>query len=822
MSVTPSPIAGFAGQFFDNNGIILSGGKIFTYAAGTTTPQASYTSASGTTPHANPIILDSAGRVPGGEIWLTDGLVYKFVIETSTNVLIGTYDNITGVNSNFVNYTVQEEVITATAGQTVFNLSTINYTPGTNSLSVYIDGVNQYVGDSYLETDGDTVTFTAGLHVGAEVKFTTAVQTTTGSVDASIVSYTYPAPTAVGQTVQERLAQYVSVKDFGAVGDSVTDDTAAVQAAVNYCVANAAKLRVPVGSYLINKITVDNTATPAWTVLDIEGESFETGSSLFQCEATKGPNFVSGSTFVTNGDTAFEIAFDNFFNESVRFKNISFYNKGARGLSAAIVVDKDTVSYPRAWSFEGMGYYNFDSCIALRGNDPSIFNNFFGSMTIKKQFPYLCGIGFQLIDAYVNLCHIDDCLYFGLDKGGIVFAGGAGVGASGGVVTIRNTHFEGCEPAGIVTGDLETKLALDNVSGETTGSVSGDGIIKRGSGFGVLGLTVSNSNYPVKGFVFMPNEFRLGEADTISASCPVNVSGYGWITDTPELVTPVVSNDPAYNQTDKSTFCLTPVHSNVGRVGERTYDKFAGWNSSAGISYTPPNSATLPNAIRSNFVGIAPGQLALLNITDTFTAPSDGYIYASWIAKYTAANNGFWLGNSQMIIDGVDVLTAGNCFGPGSYNFLVVAPIGSGEVLGRTELAMLNASSWSTGVYMTFETDQLDMLSAACGFPKSVSAEYTVATASTLTVTDYGDGATPFSIRVQLFFDGGQYGYKEYVITGDGAAAANRVYTQVASSVVAGIAVTTNAGPNAALYDISVANTTGSSVSVTKIVSFIS
>jgi len=90
-------LAGAGAQFFDNNGVILSGGLVYTYAAGTTTPQAAYTTSAGSIAHSNPIVLDSAGRVAsGGEIWLTDAVAYKFVLKTATATTIGTYDNITG------------------------------------------------------------------------------------------------------------------------------------------------------------------------------------------------------------------------------------------------------------------------------------------------------------------------------------------------------------------------------------------------------------------------------------------------------------------------------------------------------------------------------------------------------------------------------------------------------------------------------------------------------------------------------------------------------------------------------------------------------
>lgn len=67
-----------------------------------------------------------------------------------------------------------QESQTATAGQTVFTLTTMTYVPGSNSLSVFIDGVNQILNEAFTETNSTTVTFSSGLHVGAKVRFATS------------------------------------------------------------------------------------------------------------------------------------------------------------------------------------------------------------------------------------------------------------------------------------------------------------------------------------------------------------------------------------------------------------------------------------------------------------------------------------------------------------------------------------------------------------------------------------------------------------------------------------------------------------------------
>lgn len=77
-------------QFFSTAGVPLVGGKLYTYAAGTTTPLATYTSQSGITANTNPIILDSRGEA---NVWLSSA-AYKLKLTTAADVEIWTVDNV--------------------------------------------------------------------------------------------------------------------------------------------------------------------------------------------------------------------------------------------------------------------------------------------------------------------------------------------------------------------------------------------------------------------------------------------------------------------------------------------------------------------------------------------------------------------------------------------------------------------------------------------------------------------------------------------------------------------------------------------------------
>lgn len=309
MSVVLSPFAGAGAQFFNDSGAPLAGGKLYSYAAGTTTPQVSYTTSTGVTPHTNPIILDAAGRVPsGGEIWLTDGLQYKFVVTTSIDTLIGTYDNILS-----------------------------------------------------------------------------------SAADASSLNYTPPYTNSVTTTVTNKLAQTLTVQDFGAVGDGVTDDTVAIQNCLN-AAPNGSRIRIPRGKYLVTSSLLTGNKT-----LIIEGDGYRTSVSA----AFGNPNYANKTLYdgsiifstVTNG-AAFDINPTSFF--ATHVKNLCVVGPGT-GTSIGIRFKSATPGNGgTGLVWENVSILNFFTGFQIN----FVLNSFFNRVLVTG-----CTVGIDIVGTPTTGCN---------------------------------------------------------------------------------------------------------------------------------------------------------------------------------------------------------------------------------------------------------------------------------------------------------------------------------------------------------------------------------------------------------------------------------
>jgi hypothetical protein len=109
---------------------------------------------------------------------------------------------------------------------------------------------------------------------------------------ASLVGFQGAGSTVT--TVQDAMrGREISVREFGAVGDNVTNDTAAFQAAFNYCAANKRTLYIPYGLYVLNlrvsttqafDIRCDHTARLRWLAGSVsQGFFFDFDASVGLC-----------------------------------------------------------------------------------------------------------------------------------------------------------------------------------------------------------------------------------------------------------------------------------------------------------------------------------------------------------------------------------------------------------------------------------------------------------------------------------------------------------------------------------------------------------
>jgi hypothetical protein len=233
------------------------------------------------------------------------------------------------------------ETQTATAGQTLFALTEIAYTPGTNDLQLFSNGLRLVPEVDYEETSSTSVTLVSGAAAGDEFLFSVALPINV-SVLAAAVGYTPSGAGAAASDVQTKLRERKSVLDFdGVVGDGVNDDTAGLALARAFLAANATryKLVFPSGIY---KYSV----SPNWGIQDAqieaEGEvrlrytgvgnavTIDAGSSSFDHVY----NMRMGHFIVEAPDTAL----NGVFVRGIHHSNLGFNVRGAGSASAGIYV----------------------------------------------------------------------------------------------------------------------------------------------------------------------------------------------------------------------------------------------------------------------------------------------------------------------------------------------------------------------------------------------------------------------------------------------------------------------------------------------------
>ncbi|HRC27307.1 MAG TPA: hypothetical protein PKX87_07750, partial [Alphaproteobacteria bacterium] len=156
-------------QFFDNSGAPLAGGKLHTYAAGTSTPKATYTTAAGDIENTNPVVLDAYGRAT---IFIVGA--YKFDLFTSDDVLIKSTDNVTSFTTTGEAASAFDETFSGDDAQKTFTLSE---DLGTDEklVMLFVDNSNRnFVANGAFGTDtiwtkgaGWTIAAGAGTATGA-------------------------------------------------------------------------------------------------------------------------------------------------------------------------------------------------------------------------------------------------------------------------------------------------------------------------------------------------------------------------------------------------------------------------------------------------------------------------------------------------------------------------------------------------------------------------------------------------------------------------------------------------------------------------------
>lgn len=600
----------------------------------------------------------------------------------------------------------------------------------------------------------------------------------------------------------------VNVRRFGAVGDGVVNDTAAIQAAITEAANTGHPVYLPYGNYLVTStITIPTSGTSTSSTVKIIGDGG--GSGPYPMTTIR----LSGT------GVFFDLPLTRFNQEGVDVEGVAFRQVGTARTGTAFRISKttDTYNYNRHVRFTDVSWTNLDVCVEFVGRAfDSITNplNYFGPTFFDQCGFYDVNTGIKLNYATLNLFAVTRSLFHGCTINGAVDARD---GAP--FLHLRDTHFEGCEPAAFRGSTSHSSVVLDGVSSESTGDVSGYGLIDPRPGLDSnLRVYVSNSDYP---FALMPTELRLPRNTQLWSSDLVSASGEGLMIHTPETVRPVVSNNASFAQSDTFSYVMTRAEKSTDYPGDPLWSTPSGTAASVGQS---PASSSLPLGLRGQFVGSVNADVC--DSDESFVAPFDGYIYVSWLARvgFVASapdsQGGFGVGTVATVGGSSVGLPTGFRYKGWEGVHTLIIPILSGQSL--TALKVLHAATpeWKGPAmvsYLRVDTaaDKLAALASTLGpVPRRRRLKrVTLANGANVDIRELGRVANS-ATKVTLLLDGGASGVYTWV-TRTAGSNTSRVDVDIVKSLAAGITTGAVTSPaHVQLYGMKVTNASGASVTI--------